>query len=341
MRIFLSYSSTERPLAERIYEALEAEGHVVFFDREALPPGEAYDQRIRDAVQACQVFVFLVCPAAIDAGSYSLTELALVEQIDEPRRPALLPVLTAPTDFATLPAFLAARTIYQPRGNVPAEVAAQVDKLRREIERPAPNLVANRTNQGWLIYFDLAGEVPQEIFYRLAESEPWTSTGFLPYRNSSTGRPLAHPDVPLLAGRSPREIFVKYIDASGREQGPYRLAFDPRDQSLRNCRDALRMAPWVAFMKGANESLNVYFTMVLTYKDAYTEVRYSVDDDSLSRQLRFESDPSRLALGLGQEDEVYVEVPAKTEYVCVQVHFVDGTVTETKKFTVADLGVAG
>ncbi|MGZ5126027.1 MAG: toll/interleukin-1 receptor domain-containing protein, partial [Burkholderiales bacterium] len=50
MKIFLSYSSKDRTLAEPVYLALRAEQHAVFFDRTDLPPGEEYDARIREAI---------------------------------------------------------------------------------------------------------------------------------------------------------------------------------------------------------------------------------------------------------------------------------------------------
>jgi hypothetical protein len=59
-------------------------------------------------------------------------------------------------------------------------------------------------------------------------------------------------------------------------------------------------------------------------------MNYSVDDDSLSRRLRYDAD---------ENDESYIEVPLATQSVCVQFHFVDGTVSEARTFTVADLGI--
>jgi TIR domain len=326
-------------MAERIDEVLESDGHTVFFDRDSLAVGEAYDKRIRTAIRECQLFIFLVSSESVRHGSYTLTELKLLELLDASERPALLPVLVAPLDFALLPAFLGTRTVYQPSGYVPAEVAAQVDLIGRRLERPAPKLIATPSNQSWDVYIDLANEPTKEIFYRLSEQDDWVSTGFSPARSFSTGKPMPRGNIALSRRRPPQEVFVKYLDVNGRENGPYRLPFDPMDHFLRFCREVLRTTTWVAFREWPEGHLLVYFTHVLSYKDVYTAIHYSIDDASLSRQLRFKGDPKRMRLEQDEKDESTVEVPLTTQSVCVQVHFVDGTASEARTFTVADLGI--
>lgn len=50
MKIFLSYASQDRALAEELQLAMAGEGHDVFFDRQSLPAGGGYHQRIKLAV---------------------------------------------------------------------------------------------------------------------------------------------------------------------------------------------------------------------------------------------------------------------------------------------------
>jgi tetratricopeptide (TPR) repeat protein len=127
--IFLSYASEQRALAEEIALALRGEGHEVFFDRSELPEGEAYNARIREAIEASDLLVFLVSPEAVAEGRYTLTELRFAE--DKWRSPTgrVLPVMVRPTDGAAMPAYLRAVVILRPAGNVPAEVVAAVDRL--------------------------------------------------------------------------------------------------------------------------------------------------------------------------------------------------------------------
>lgn len=129
MKLFLSYPSAERLLAERLALALEAEGHEVFFDRSDLAAGESFHAPLREAVQAADAMVFLVTPASVAAGSYTLAELDIARQ--RWRRPAgrVLPVMVAPTPMATVPPYLSAVTVLQPRGEPVAETVAAVARL--------------------------------------------------------------------------------------------------------------------------------------------------------------------------------------------------------------------
>ena len=129
MKIFLSYPSASRPLAERLRLALEAEGHEVFFDRSDLRSGEYFHQTLREAIDDCDVFVFVVTPASVARGSYCLTELAQAEQ--RWRRPGghVLPVVLEPTPLPDIPPYLQAVTLLQPRGEPVAETVAAVARM--------------------------------------------------------------------------------------------------------------------------------------------------------------------------------------------------------------------
>jgi hypothetical protein len=131
MRIFLSYSSHDRPVAETIALALQGDGHDVFFDREDLEGGEDYNEVIRSRVSSAELFIFLVSPESVREGAYALTELRFArEKWNHPQK-RVLPVLIAPTPFEHVPPYLKSVTIFQPEGNVAAEVAAHVSQIKR------------------------------------------------------------------------------------------------------------------------------------------------------------------------------------------------------------------
>jgi TIR domain-containing protein len=147
--IFLSYSSDQAEAATRIELALKEEGHNVFRDRSSLPAGESFEARIRNAVEECDLFVFLISQASISPGRYTLTELKFAEQ--KWGRPSghILPVLVEPVPGDAIPAFLRAVTILNPEGNLTAEVVAAVARMsaswwRRMLEprRLVPMVVA-------------------------------------------------------------------------------------------------------------------------------------------------------------------------------------------------------
>jgi hypothetical protein len=50
MKIFLSYASEDKAIAEPIIFSLRGRGHEVFLDRDNLPPSGSYDQQTESAV---------------------------------------------------------------------------------------------------------------------------------------------------------------------------------------------------------------------------------------------------------------------------------------------------
>jgi formylglycine-generating enzyme required for sulfatase activity len=128
MKIFLSYASQDSEPAKSIYLALRDQGHTLFFDRADLPAGEEFHNRIRSAIQSSQLLIFLISPNAIDAGSYTLTELDIAERA----KVKLLPVMLGKADVEKVPAALKAVTFLQTDGNLPAAVAAEVSRIARE-----------------------------------------------------------------------------------------------------------------------------------------------------------------------------------------------------------------
>lgn len=130
MKLFLSYPSPQRELAEQLALALEAEGHEVFIDRSELKAGESFHRRLRESILGADAMVFLVTPDSVRPGSYALAELNIAQQ--RWRRPSghVLPVIVSPTPMATLPPYLTAVTVLQPRGDAVAEIVAAVAQLR-------------------------------------------------------------------------------------------------------------------------------------------------------------------------------------------------------------------
>ena len=129
MRVFLSYSAEDRKLVEPIYLALRAQRHSVFFDRGDLPPGEEFDVRIRRAIEKSQLFIFMLSPNSLDAGSYTLTELGIAQKTWEHPAGRLLPVVLRPIGFDQVPAYLKAITFLEPEGNMAAGVTDAVHRI--------------------------------------------------------------------------------------------------------------------------------------------------------------------------------------------------------------------
>jgi TIR domain-containing protein len=58
--VFLSYASEDAASAQRIAEALRDAGIEVWFDKDALRGGDAWDRMIRQQIHDCALFIPLV-----------------------------------------------------------------------------------------------------------------------------------------------------------------------------------------------------------------------------------------------------------------------------------------
>jgi formylglycine-generating enzyme required for sulfatase activity len=157
MKIFLSYASEDRPVAQAIQLALRAQGHDVFFDRDDLPPGEEYHARIRRAIGRSDLFVFLISAASLDAGSYTLTELEIAQASWKHPAGRLLPVMLQPIPIERIPVVLKSVTLFAPEGDVTASVAHAVHRIAgarrrtRLLRIVLPALAAAVVAGAWLL----------------------------------------------------------------------------------------------------------------------------------------------------------------------------------------------
>lgn len=142
MKIFLSYASKYRAIADDVCCRLQAVGHEVFFDREDLLAGASFDDRIRSAIEDSELFIFLISPEAVAAGHYTRTEVKIASRKWPTPGWHVLPVQVAETPLADIPAYLRALTIMQAEGNLAAEVVLEVeDRVRANAvapQRPKP-----------------------------------------------------------------------------------------------------------------------------------------------------------------------------------------------------------
>ena len=155
MKIFISYSSRYRDLVERLRLALLAEGHEPFVDRDELEAGETFDAELREAIERCDLFIFLLSPESVASGSYALAELALVQSRWRHPRGRVLPVKLAPTPIESVPPYLRAVTILEPQGDPVPGIDAAVARLgpgraRRRWILLGVALLAVALGGGWL-----------------------------------------------------------------------------------------------------------------------------------------------------------------------------------------------
>jgi len=141
VRIFISYSSPDRQIAEEIQLALLGEGHDVFYDKDSLPAGGNYHARISNAIALANAFIFLISPDSITPGSYALTELKFVRSKWPHPNGRVLPVRLLSTPWENIPAYLKSVTVLEPSGNIAAEVLDAVTALPSRSSQPTPGSV--------------------------------------------------------------------------------------------------------------------------------------------------------------------------------------------------------
>lgn len=137
MRIFLSYASERRDLAEQIADSIRARGHSVFFDRDDLPAGETYEDQIEKAIQRSGLFVFLISPESVADRRFTRTELLIAKRKWATAKKRVLPVMIAETKIEDIPSYLKTVSILEPEGSIPAETAVAVQELIRPWKRRA------------------------------------------------------------------------------------------------------------------------------------------------------------------------------------------------------------
>ncbi|MGV6830597.1 MAG: SUMF1/EgtB/PvdO family nonheme iron enzyme [bacterium] len=128
-RIFLSYSSQDVDIAEKIYLALIGENYEVFFDREVLPKSGNYNKIIRNKIKKSDLLIFLISRGSIRKSSYALTELKYFQERFSKPEDMVLPILIDDTVLSKIPNYLLSVTILEIEGNIPAEVVHEVNKI--------------------------------------------------------------------------------------------------------------------------------------------------------------------------------------------------------------------
>lgn len=133
VKVFISYASEKKQTAERIAAAVRDHGNTVFFDRSDLPEGGSYHDRIAKAVAEADAMIFLISPEAIQEKRYTLTELLYAERKWPSPNGRVLPVMIEDTSFDDLPLYLKSVSVLETRGDIAAETAYALNRMRRSV----------------------------------------------------------------------------------------------------------------------------------------------------------------------------------------------------------------
>jgi len=186
-------------------------------------------------------------------------------------------------------------------------------------------------NDGWYMYISIP-EHATKIYYKFNNDTGYHFTGLSDYQYSGTNIPQANSNVflgYLKNGRYP--LSIKYIDMKGDEQGPFHIVFDTEKERLLSVKKNLEMTHWVSF-NTYDSQLLIYFTSLLSERDVIKQIKYSINDESLSNN--FPIQPWTKG-GIPEiHGDIYAKAPSTTKYVCVKITFIDNSESKMKRFNV-------
>lgn len=205
---------------------------------------------------------------------------------------------------------------------------AKLSSLPENILENPVTLTATETPKGWHINFQLADSRAKEMFYKLDGKGDFQSTGHMPNRNAQTGEPMIQSGL-FFANLEPGEhtFEIKYLDRTGKTNGPYPLKFDPRAEQLKNGKNAIRNIPALINFTHTAGEFRAFFVRILFHGPIIKEIRYSVDSEKLDQSFPFEP----ITRIQETPKKVYTVIPNDTQFVCVQVTFIDGTKSSVQK----------
>ena len=136
MNLFISYASEQHDIAEKLAIALTNEGHDVFFDGDDLRAGDNYNERLRQAIEDCEQFIYLISPESVEDRSYARSELHMAQNRFKVAKGCILPVMVVATDYPAIPNYAKSVTVLEPEGDAVVAIlnrVAEIDKGRLRI----------------------------------------------------------------------------------------------------------------------------------------------------------------------------------------------------------------
>ena len=203
-------------------------------------------------------------------------------------------------------------------------------KRRQEIETAfsgqasRPRVAFTRTEGGWTARIALP-EPASRISVRFGEQGA-AQTVPVPGSPDRGGRNV---DVAIPPETGRTTLYVGYLDASGREAGPYPVPFDPDTARVASARDTLERFPdsWVAFRPDVPDILS--FAQLAANRCGIAAVRIGYGDEAPSRRVPLGACDAR---GVAEAGPSVMALPPGTETVQVQIAYQDGSESPVRTF---------
>lgn len=184
-----------------------------------------------------------------------------------------------------------------------------------------------RSNAGWTVSLSTP-EPAVSLAYRLGDTGEFRDTGLLDALDPRTGQRMPNPSFQLSGRAKATVIEVRYERPDGSTAGPFPIRFDPDVALFDSQRKALSSIwpSWVEFRE--YNGLLVYFTTLVSYRCAVTEVRYGLD--GAAPLTRFDLPPCNPndPFSVPNSAKLILKVPLSTRSIGLQITWRDGTRSE-------------
>jgi len=195
----------------------------------------------------------------------------------------------------------------------------------------APIASFSRHNGGWTVSISIA-EPALAMSWRFGESGEFKETGFLDVLDPRTRKRMPNPSFQMDSDAPAATLQVRYIDMSGRMQGPFPIKFDPMEALVRDQRKILDMTAgsWLAFRE--YNGLLVYYTHLVSYRCAIRELRIGIDTSVPEKVVKLPNCDLRDPVAIPNDAQVLLKIPPATKSVSVELTYRDGSRSEIKTF---------
>ncbi|MDF1815901.1 MAG: DUF4062 domain-containing protein [Verrucomicrobiales bacterium] len=212
-----------------------------------------------------------------------------------------------------------------------AERMRALERSKEVIKNPV-HVTWMSHNGGWSGNVQV-GEPAAEIFWKPPGAAEFVSTGFSTARSVTTGQVMPMPTIQLPSDAGRMQLEVKYRNLNGDEMGPFTAEFDPVSQSLSQSKMILRQTStsWLSYRDYDGKTL-LYFTHLLTHRNTISKITYGIDKEVPDTDFPFPAYSKPGVAPIGSDVNTYIEVPADTQFVTVQITYLDGEKTSIQTF---------
>ncbi|MEM7190299.1 MAG: hypothetical protein AAF439_11870, partial [Pseudomonadota bacterium] len=195
-------------------------------------------------------------------------------------------------------------------------------------------------NDDWIVNVGI-GDTVTEIFVSHSGRDR-QSTGMGSLTDPVTGKPIPNYYFRLPVDTPALPIRISYLDALGRNQGPFELMFDPITALAADQKKMLLQLPndWLYMRRHEGQQL-AYFVSLIGRRCGLREVRYAInamvpnkvfdvgicDTSNMQKVMEVSRDLPLTALT--------VTLPSDDSYISVQLVFADGTQSQVRRYDAA------